>query len=516
MMRLLLAAGADPAQVTDTKTTPVMAASGLNRGIGESPITEEQALAAVKFLLELGADAKGATTNGENALFGAAYRGWNTLLALLIDKGADVNAVSKAGVTPWLAASGLRRSTGRRPLQQGGCGSAARARRRSEARKTLSGAEQVPVRCRRNWTDDGGRRDVACIGVRWPGAVCVHGVERHVRKRGVSARRSGSVPRPQLPRVNWSRKYCVTCHNERLKTANLLLDKADAEQVFNSAETWEKVIVKLRSRAMPPSGMPRPDNATYDAVADVAGDGTGSCGAAHPESGSAGGLHRLNRTEYANAVRDLLGIEIDPRRCCRRTRRRTGSTPTLTRLSMEPALLDRYLTAAAKIARARRSATRRCARRSSATPRSRATRMNRRGSGRPSVLAKTFHWARAAASRRAIISRSMASTSSGFGCCRTYAGVIRGLNAPTRSRFVWMARASDSSRLVASEPGRPERRLQTVPMPTDPSDEADEALQVRVPLKAGLRQVVATIVKSDGSQTRGTGPGSRSDLEPRR
>jgi ankyrin repeat protein len=106
MMRLLLDAGADPTQVTDSKTTPVMAASGLNRGIGESPITEEQALAAVRFLFSLGADARGATTSGENALFGAAYRGWNTLLGLLIEKGADVNAVSKAGVTPWLAASG--------------------------------------------------------------------------------------------------------------------------------------------------------------------------------------------------------------------------------------------------------------------------------------------------------------------------------------------------------------------------------------------------------------------------
>jgi ankyrin repeat protein len=101
-----LAAGADPKLVTDTKTNAVMAASGLNRLIGESPITEPQALATVKFLIELGADGRGATTNGENALFGAAYRGWNTLLALLIEKGADVNAVSKAGVTPWLAASG--------------------------------------------------------------------------------------------------------------------------------------------------------------------------------------------------------------------------------------------------------------------------------------------------------------------------------------------------------------------------------------------------------------------------
>jgi ankyrin repeat protein len=106
MMQLLLAAGADPTLVTDTKTTPVMAASGLNRGIGESPTTETDALAAVRFLMQLGADARGATTNGENALFGAAYRGWNTLLALLIEKGADVNAINKAGVTPWLAASG--------------------------------------------------------------------------------------------------------------------------------------------------------------------------------------------------------------------------------------------------------------------------------------------------------------------------------------------------------------------------------------------------------------------------
>ena len=61
----------------------------------------------MRLLIELGADGRGATTNGENALFGAAYRGWNTLLALLIEKGADVNAVSKAGVTPWLAASGF-------------------------------------------------------------------------------------------------------------------------------------------------------------------------------------------------------------------------------------------------------------------------------------------------------------------------------------------------------------------------------------------------------------------------
>jgi uncharacterized protein len=107
MMRLLLSAGADPKLVTATNTTALMAATGLNHSIGESAVTEQQAIEAVKLLLDLGIGAGGVTTYNENALFGPAYRGWNTLLELLIEKGADVNVVSKAGVTPWLAASGF-------------------------------------------------------------------------------------------------------------------------------------------------------------------------------------------------------------------------------------------------------------------------------------------------------------------------------------------------------------------------------------------------------------------------
>jgi uncharacterized protein len=106
IMRILLAAGADPTLVTDTKATAIMAAAGLNRSVGESALTEAQVMAAVKVLIDLGADARGETTLGENALFGAAYRGWNTVLELLIEKGANVNAMSTAGITPWLAASG--------------------------------------------------------------------------------------------------------------------------------------------------------------------------------------------------------------------------------------------------------------------------------------------------------------------------------------------------------------------------------------------------------------------------
>ncbi|HEY3826634.1 MAG TPA: ankyrin repeat domain-containing protein [Bryobacteraceae bacterium] len=107
MMKILLKAGADPKQGTASNATTLMAATGLNHGIGESVVTEAQALAAVQLLLNLGVEAKGATTFGENALFGPAYRGWNTLLAQMIDLGVDVNAVSKAGVTPYLAAAGF-------------------------------------------------------------------------------------------------------------------------------------------------------------------------------------------------------------------------------------------------------------------------------------------------------------------------------------------------------------------------------------------------------------------------
>jgi uncharacterized protein len=107
IMRLLLAAGANPHLVTKTNSNALLAATGLNRGIGEIIDNEDQALEAVKFLLDLGVDAKVVTTFNENALYGPGYRGWNRMLELLIEQGADVNIVNKAGVTPWLAASGF-------------------------------------------------------------------------------------------------------------------------------------------------------------------------------------------------------------------------------------------------------------------------------------------------------------------------------------------------------------------------------------------------------------------------
>lgn len=106
IMHILLDAGADPKIPTATNASAIMAAAGLNHSIGEDTVTEAQATETVDLLLKLGVDPKGETTFGENALYGPAYRGWNKLLAQLISLGVTINVVSKAGLTPYLAANG--------------------------------------------------------------------------------------------------------------------------------------------------------------------------------------------------------------------------------------------------------------------------------------------------------------------------------------------------------------------------------------------------------------------------
>jgi len=106
MMRLLLEAGADPKLRTKSNMTAIAAATGVNRVQGESNVTDAQAFEVVKLLIELGVDPKASVSTGENALHGAAYRGWNSVVQLLADHGTDVNAISKSGTTPWRAAAG--------------------------------------------------------------------------------------------------------------------------------------------------------------------------------------------------------------------------------------------------------------------------------------------------------------------------------------------------------------------------------------------------------------------------
>ncbi|HTC90290.1 MAG TPA: DUF1587 domain-containing protein [Bryobacteraceae bacterium] len=153
------------------------------------------------------------------------------------------------------------------------------------------------------------------------------------------------------PARELANKYCVSCHNEKLKTAGLALDRADADNPYNSQDIWEKVIVKLRSRAMPPPKLPRPDNATYDKVAAWLESEIDRAALAHVNPGRSVSLHRLNRREYANAVRDLMAVEVDPKQILPPDEQAFGFENNAEALSMQPALLDRYVSAAAAISR---------------------------------------------------------------------------------------------------------------------------------------------------------------------
>ena len=145
-------------------------------------------------------------------------------------------------------------------------------------------------------------------------------------------------------------RYCVTCHNARLRTANLTLDATDVERLGADAEVWEKVARKLRTRAMPPVGRPRPDAATYDAFASWVETELDQAAAARPDPGRPA-IQRLNRLEYANAVRDLLALDIDSETLLLADDAAFGFDNVGDALTVSPALLERYLLAAQKISR---------------------------------------------------------------------------------------------------------------------------------------------------------------------
>ena len=143
-------------------------------------------------------------------------------------------------------------------------------------------------------------------------------------------------------------QYCVTCHNERLRTAALLLDKANVENVSEGAEIWEKVVRKLRGEAMPPAGMPRPDSATYESFATYLETELDRAAAANPNPGRPP-AHRLNRAEYTSSIRDLLELKIDGESLLPADDPGYGFDNNGAVLSVSPMLLERYLSAARKI-----------------------------------------------------------------------------------------------------------------------------------------------------------------------
>jgi mono/diheme cytochrome c family protein len=146
--------------------------------------------------------------------------------------------------------------------------------------------------------------------------------------------------------------YCVDCHNKVAKTAGLALDTLDVAKLGDNAETWEKVIGKLRAASMPPQGNPKPDAATYAAVASTLESALDRAWAASPNPGRIGAVHRLNRAEYNNAIRDLFALDLDVKPLLPGDDTADGSFDNFAdSLSISTAHLERYMSVARQVTR---------------------------------------------------------------------------------------------------------------------------------------------------------------------
>ena len=191
--------------------------------------------------------------------------------------------------------------------------------------------------------------------------VCTGVLVWHVPGGGLRA--DETPPEPQLPAAQTASgrpaelraaldQYCVVCHNSYVSTqataSGVVLDRADLNDPASDPALWERVIRKLRTGEMPPAGMLRPDPATYDALTGWLESRLDRAALERPNPGRPA-IHRLNRAEYANAIRDLLALEVDAAALLPPDDSADGFDNIADNLSLSPALLERYLAAAAKL-----------------------------------------------------------------------------------------------------------------------------------------------------------------------
>jgi hypothetical protein len=186
--------------------------------------------------------------------------------------------------------------------------------------------------------------------------VCLVALAAGVARPRAAGQAPGPVSAGTSPAVDTAvfKKYCVTCHNDALKrrgTVPVAFDALDLADVSAAPEVWESVVLKMRAGLMPPAGAPRPDKATHDAFVTALEGALDREAARRPNPGRTEPLHRLNRTEYRNAVRDLLGVDVDVSSLLPADDTSYGFDNIAGILKMSPTLMERYLTAAQKISR---------------------------------------------------------------------------------------------------------------------------------------------------------------------
>jgi len=288
-------------------------------------------------------------------------------------------------------------------------------------------------------------------------------------------------------------RYCVTCHNQRVRSGELALDGLDVSNVAAQAATWEKVVRKVRAGAMPPAGMPRPDESTATALVSELTSALDR--AATPNPGRPL-LHRLNRAEYANVVRDLLAIDVDVRSLLPADDSAFGFDNNADLLVVSPSLLDRYLTAADRVsALAVGDMTTAPGSDTFYTKGDQSQSQEQEGLPMGTVggigVRYTFPLDAEYEFRVALLRNNLEG--------------IRGLEHPHQLEI-----SVDGERVFLGDLGGAAEDGQTGTI-TDKSDATDARLHVRVPVKAGPRLVTATFIRKIAESTNRLRPFLRSN-----
>jgi mono/diheme cytochrome c family protein len=196
------------------------------------------------------------------------------------------------------------------------------------------------------------RRGFPIVAGGWLVAILVAAAV-HTQAAGPAQQPTGAQGAPAAPQATLQR-YCLTCHNQNLKergTVPIAFDTLNMSNVGADAEVWERVVRKVRTGLMPPAGRPRPDQPTHDAFVTAIEAQLDAAGRAHPNPGRTPPFHRLNRAEYKNAIRDLLGLDVAVDSLLPADDSSYGFDNMAGVLKMSPTLMDRYLAAAQKISR---------------------------------------------------------------------------------------------------------------------------------------------------------------------
>jgi hypothetical protein len=291
-------------------------------------------------------------------------------------------------------------------------------------------------------------------------------------------------------------QYCVTCHNERLQTANFAIDRLNPEKVQQNPAMWERVVRKLRTGTMPPPGSPRPAPEVYNATAawlESELDRT-----ALPNPGRPA-LRRLNRAEYGNAIRDLLDLPVDVESLLLPDDAAFGFDNIGDLLDVSPSLLERYLTAADRVsALAVGDASTAAGAQTFSARGDQSQNIDREGMPLGTVgglrANYTFPLSGEYEFRVALLRNNLEG--------------IRGLEHPHQLEI-----SVDGERVLLQTVGGDAEVGRTGATITDKSDATDARLRVRVPVQAGPREVVATFVRKIGESTARLRPFDRSNAD---